>query len=82
MGHTESEPDIVGSFAEQVNLHHPTMKLTAEIPDNETIFLETVVYQRTTFSEKWEKSYPWRKDAVLTETFLYIHFHLLSATNC
>ena len=52
MGHTESEPDIVGSFAEQVNLHHPTMKLTAEIPDNETIFLETVVYQRTTFSEK------------------------------
>ena len=50
-----SKPDIVAFFAEQVNLHHPTMKFTAEISENETFFLETVVYQGTTFSEKWEK---------------------------
>ena len=34
----------------------PTMKFTAEISENETFFLETVVYQGTTFSEKWEKA--------------------------
>ena len=32
------------------------MKFTAEISENETFFLETVVYQSTTFSEKWEKA--------------------------
>ena len=77
-----SKPDIVAFFAEQVNLHHPTMKFTAEISENETFFLETVVYQGTTFSEKMRKSYPWRKDAFETETLQYIHFHLLSPTNC
>ena len=51
-----SKPVIVAFFAEQVNLHHPTMKFTAEISENETLFLETVVYQGTTFSEKWEKA--------------------------
>ena len=50
-----NKPYIVAFFAEQVNLHHPTMKFTAEISENETLFLETVVYQGTTFSEKWEK---------------------------
>ena len=51
-----SKPDIVAFFAEQVNLHHPTMKFTAEISENETFFSETVVYQGTTFNEKWEKA--------------------------
>ena len=51
-----SKPDIVAFFVEQVNLQHPTMKFTAEISENETSFLETVVYQGTTFSEKWEKA--------------------------
>ena len=32
------------------------MKFTAETSENETFFLETVVYQGTTFSEKWEKA--------------------------
>ena len=32
------------------------MKFTAEISDTETIFLDTVVYQGTTFNEKWEKA--------------------------
>ena len=43
-------------FTEQVNLLHPTAllatKFTAEISEDETFFLETVVYQGTTFSEK------------------------------
>ena len=49
-----SEPDIVAFFAEQVNLHlDSNMKFTAEISENETFFSETVVYQGTTFNEKW-----------------------------
>ena len=60
-----SKPDIVDffKFTERVNLHHPTMKFTAEISDTETIFFDTVVYQGTTFNEKWEKGYHWRRDA-------------------
>ena len=77
-----SKPDIVAFFAEQVDLHHPTMKFTAERSENETFFLETVVYQGTTFSEKMRKSYPWRKDAFERETLQYVHFHLLSLNNC
>ena len=57
-----SKPDMVDffKFTEQVNLLHPTallaMKFTAEISDTETIFLDPVVYQGTTFNEKWEKA--------------------------
>ena len=47
-------------FTEQVNLLHPTallaMKFTPEISDTEKIFLDPVVYQGTTFKEKWEKA--------------------------
>ena len=32
------------------------MKFTAKISDTDTIFLDTVVYQGTTFNEKWEKA--------------------------
>ena len=32
------------------------MKFTAEISDTETIFLDPVVNQGTTFNEKWEKA--------------------------
>ena len=43
-------------FMEQVNVLHPTaiqaMKFTAEISDTETIFLDPVVCQGTTFNEK------------------------------
>ena len=43
-------------FTEQVNLLDPTallpMKFTAEISDTETIFLDPVVNQGTTFNEK------------------------------
>ena len=53
-----SKPDVVDFFKlkEQVNLLHPTalqaMKFTAKISDTETIFLDPVVYQGTTFNEK------------------------------
>ena len=43
-------------FTDQVNLLHPTallaIKLTAEISATETIVLDQVVYQGTTFNEK------------------------------
>ena len=37
------KPDI-DTFMEQANLHHPTIKFTAEISDSETVFLDTTVY--------------------------------------
>ena len=59
-----SKPDIVAFFAEQVNLHHPTMKFTAEISENETFFSETAsCIPRHNIQRKMWKSYPWCKDA-------------------
>ena len=52
-GKSLSKPGIVPSFAEQVNLHHPTMKFTAEKSENETIYS---IHQGTRFNEKWEKA--------------------------
>ena len=46
-----SKPDIE-AFIEQANLRHPTIKLTAEISDTETVFLDTVVYKGTRLKEK------------------------------
>ena len=50
-------------FTEQVNLLHPTaqtallaMKFTAEIYDNETIFLDPVEYRGTAFNKEREKA--------------------------
>ena len=45
-----SKPDIE-AFIDQVNLHHPTIKLKAEISDTETVFLDTVVYKGTRFKK-------------------------------
>ena len=75
-----SKPDMVDffKFTEQVNLLHPTallaMKCTPEISDTETIFLDPVVYQGTTFNEKWEKA--------IIDVKTYIQFHLLPPTEC
>ena len=49
-----SKPDIVAFFAEQVNLHHPTMKFTAEISENETFF-QKQLYTKAQHSAKNEK---------------------------
>ena len=32
-------------FIEQVNNHHPTVKFTAEISENEVTFLDAIVYK-------------------------------------
>ena len=37
-----SKPDIE-TFIEEANLHHPTIKFTAEISDTETVFLDTII---------------------------------------
>ena len=36
-------------FIEQANKHHPTIKLTAEISDAETTFLDTNIYEGERF---------------------------------
>ena len=66
-----SKPDIE-AFIDQANLHHPTIKFTAEISDTETVFLETVVYKGTRFKEKsiLDVKTHFKK----TETFQYTHF--------
>ena len=50
-----SKPDIVAFFAEQVNLHHPTMKFTAEISENETFRFQKQLYTKAQHSTKNEK---------------------------
>ena len=42
----------IQAFIEQANLRHSTIKLTAEISDTETVFLDTAVYKGTRFNEK------------------------------
>ena len=46
-----SKPDIE-TFIEEANLHHPTIKFTAEISDTEIVFLDTIIYKGTRFHEK------------------------------
>ena len=63
-----SKPDIK-ALIEHANLHHTTIKFTAETSDPETVFLDTVVYKGTRFKKKSIV------DAKIhfkqTETFLY-----------
>ena len=59
-------------FTEQANRHHPTIKLTAEVSETETTFLDTTIFKAERFL----------KDSILdvrthfkpTETFQYTHF--------
>ena len=46
-----SKPDIE-AFIEQANLHHPTIKFTADVSDSETVFLDTVIYKGNRFKEQ------------------------------
>ena len=66
-----SKPDIE-TFIEEANLHHPTIKFTAEISDTETVFLDTIIYKGTRFDEKsiLDVKTHFKK----TETFQYTHF--------
>ena len=61
-----SKPDIAISI-EQANLHHPTIKFTAEISATETVFLDTIVYKRTRCKDQKTHVKP-------TETFQYTDF--------
>ena len=66
-----SKPDIK-AFIEQANLHHPTIEFTAETFDNETAFLDKVVYKGTRFKEKsiLDAKTHFKK----TKTFFLTHF--------
>ena len=66
-----SKPDIE-AFIEQANLHHPTIKFTAETFDTETAFLDTVVYKGTRFKEK--SILDAKTHFKQTESFLHTHF--------
>ena len=63
-----SKSDIEASI-EQANLHHPTIKFTAETSDTETVFLDTVVYKGSRFKEK--SILDAKTHFKQTETFLY-----------
>ena len=63
-----SKSDFEASI-EQANLHHPTIKFTAETSDNETVFLDTVVYKGSRFKEK--SILDAKTNFKQTETFLY-----------
>jgi len=45
------KPDIE-TFIEQANLHHPSIKFTAEISDSETVFRDKMVYKGTRFRDQ------------------------------
>ena len=66
-----SKPDIE-TFIEQANLHHPTIKFTAEISDTETVFLDTTVYKGTRFRD--QSILDVKTHFKPTETFQYTHF--------
>ena len=65
------EPDIE-AFIEQPNLHHPTIKFTAETFDTETAFLHTAVYKGTRVKEK--SILDAKTHFKQIETFLHTHF--------
>ena len=66
-----SKSDIE-AFIEQANLHHPTIKFTAETYDTETAFLDTVVYKGTRFKDKSIRNA--RTYFKKIETFLHTRF--------
>ncbi|XP_068684512.1 uncharacterized protein [Montipora foliosa] len=62
----------VERFIEQANTFHPTIKFTAEISENEIIFLDTVVFKGERFIK--ESILDIKTHYSLTETFQYTHF--------
>ena len=66
-----SKPDIE-AFIEKANLHHPTIKFTAEwIWHWDAAFLDTVVYKGTRFREK--SIVDAKTHFKQAETFLHTH---------
>ena len=66
------KPDIE-AFIEQANLHHPTIKNTADTFDTETTLLDTVVYKGTRF--KGKSILDAKTHFKQAETFLHTHFN-------
>ena len=62
----------VERFIEQANTFHPTIKFTAEISENEIIFLDTVVFKGERFIK--ESILDIKTHYKPTETFQYTHF--------
>ena len=68
----DSDKKEINLFIEQANNFHPTIKFTAEISDNETTFLDTIIFKGERF----------RNESILDicthykpiETFQYTHF--------
>ena len=65
------KPDIE-AFIEQANLHHPTIKNTADTFDTETTLLDTVVYKGTRF--KGKSILDAKTHFKQTKTFFHTHF--------
>ena len=62
----------ITQFIEQANKHHPTIKFTAEVLDNEITFVDTIIYRGLRFETKSVPDV--RTHFKPTETFQYTHF--------
>ena len=68
----DSDKKEINLFIEQANNFHPTIKFTAEISDNETTFLDTIIFKGERFRN--ESILDIRTQYKPTETFQYTHF--------
>ena len=68
----DSDKKEINLFIEQANNFHPTIKFTAEISDNETTFLDTIIFKGERFRN--ESILDIRTHYKPTETFQYTHF--------
>ena len=48
----DTNKEEIEHFIEQTNLHHVTIKFTADVSQSETTFLDTTVYQGERFEEE------------------------------
>ena len=68
----DSDKKEINLFIEQANNFHPTIKFTAEISDNETTFLDTIIFKGERFRN--ESILDIRTHYKPTETLQYTHF--------
>ena len=68
----DSDEKEINLFIEQANKFHPTIKFTAKISENETSFLDTIIFKEERFRN--ESILDIRTHYKPTETFQYTHF--------
>ena len=68
----DSDKKEINLFIEQANKFHPTIKFTAEISENETSFLDTIIFKGERFRN--ESILDIRTHYKPTETFQCTHF--------